>query len=455
MTTGLTFLVTPLAQELKIADSVIEELLAVPSVAALLVVFSAGQLGDRIGHRRSMIIASLFFIAGSAMLAIAQGVVVVQIALIFCAVSVVTMQIVGVGLLQQATGDGPAQLSAFTTYGMVFPLAFLVFPVGTAFALQEHSWRYVPVIWLVAGIAMFFITFYVLKEHHPKSVRGEWVTPALAGIALAALGRVLAELDDVELNPSVIWVGTAICVVATLLCFALKKSMHQASFDFSAIKVGMMPVLLILVALVSFIGLLTYVSIAMQFLYELSPYEAALALVPAQVGAVLGAKLLAKWAIQRWGGESAIRILLLGIAFTMLPLITVQSNTSAWFLVAVATLFSFVGMAALTALNAEVMRRSPEGNTAQVSAFRTASSSLGAALGVGVLGSIVISSVQMEAGVSDVTDAQLSELATSLRIDGLIACLVALLGSLILAYAIKRSRHKVHGLIDDGQARTQ
>jgi len=454
MAAGLTFLVTPMAQDLNFSDGMIEDLLAAPSVAALLVVFSAGQLGDRIGHRRSLIIASVLFIVGSGFLTIAHGVVVVQIALILCAVSAVTMQIVGVGLLQQATSDGPAQLSAFTTYGMVFPLAFLVFPVGTAFALQGHSWRFVPTVWLFAGIAMLIVALYVLKERHPNPVRSEWVTPVLAGISLAALGRVFSEIDDVKLDPSVITVGIAVSVGAGVLLYLVKKSLRESSFEFTSVKLGMLPVLLILVALVSFIGLLTYVSIALEFLYDLSPYEAALALVPAQIGAVLGAKVFAKWCIQRWGGESAIRVLLLVIACTMLPLIVVQSTTPVWYLVVVATLFSFAGMATLTALNAEVMRRAPKESTGAVSAFRTASSSLGAALGVGVLGTIVISSVHMDAGASEVSDAQLSRLAASLRFDGVVASLVAFIGWLVLTIAINRIQRD-HGITTNQITRTK
>jgi hypothetical protein len=95
------------------------------------------------------------------------------------------------------------------------------------------------------------------------------------------------------------------------------------------------------------------------------------------------------------------------------------------------------------------MRRAPKESTGAVSSFRTASSSIGAALGVGVLGTIVISSVHMEAGASEVSDAQLSQLAASLRFDGIVASVVAIGGWLILTFAIKRVQRGEEVLLEN------
>jgi predicted MFS family arabinose efflux permease len=124
----------------------------------------------------------------------------------------------------------------------------------------------------------------------------------------------------------------------------------------------------------------------------------------------------------------------------MLPLVFVQVGSPAWYVVGTASLFSAAGMAALTVLNTEVMRRAPRESTGAVSSFRTAASSIGAALGVGLFGTIIISNVQVDAGESDVSAAQLVQLAASLRLVGVLASAVALTGFALLTFADRRSR---------------
>ncbi len=106
------------------------------------------------------------------------------------------------------------------------------------------------------------------------------------------------------------------------------------------------------------------------------------------------------------------------------------------------TLFSLTGMAALTILNLDIMGRAPAERTGAVSAFRTAASSIGSALSMAVLGVVVLSSVTMSAGVSDVDDAELIELTTALRLDGILGFIIAVAGWVFLSASARRSRTK-------------
>ena len=109
-------------------------------------------------------------------------------------------------------------------------------------------------------------------------------------------------------------------------------------------------------------------------------------------------------------------------------------------------------MAALTVLNTQVMRLAPVDRAGPVSAFRTAASSVGAALGVGILGAIVISSVRVDEGVSDVSGGQIEHLASSLRIDGVIAFLVAIFGWMALSIAERKATKIEAGLVTAGDS---
>lgn len=434
MATGLTFLIEPMAQDLNISDEVVEDILTIPSVAALLAVFLAGQLGDRFGHRRVISLAGVVFSVGAIAIAVAAETTLIQIGFAVCAASAITMQIVGVGLLQHATGKSSAQTSAFTTYGMVFPLAFLALPVATAGILQSAHWRIIPAIWIAGGLLILVLAYLLLSGGTANATSATWVTPVLAGIALAAIARALAEIAHFEVDPKPVIVGLVISAgISVVILAGLHESIQLKSFV-SAIGDREMRVLLVCVALVSLVGLITFVSIALEFLYNMTSYEAALAIIPAQVGAVFGAKFLASRVIRKFGGFRAARYLMLVLALSMIPLVTVQSDTSVWYLVFIATLFSFSGMAALTVLNAEVMRRSPSESTGSVSAFRTAASSLGGAIGAGVLGAIVISSVRIDEDLGSVTQSQLVDLANSLRIDGVLSFLIAIFGWGLLSF---------------------
>ncbi len=266
------------------------------------------------------------------------------------------------------------------------------------------------------------------------------------------LARALAEVGQVEADPVTVINSFVVSgIIALLFVAIMRRKMTLHSF-FNPIHGGMLRVLLLCVALVSFVGLVTFVSIALEFFYEMTPYEAALAIIPAQIGAVLGAKVLASHMIHRFGGIHAARHLMLALAISMLPLIMVNSQTSIVILIAIAAIFSFAGMAALTVLNTQVMRLAPVDRAGPVSAFRTAASSVGAALGVGILGAIVISSVRVDEGVSDVSGGQIEHLASSLRIDGVIAFLVAIFGWMALSIAERKATKIEAGLVTAGDS---
>lgn len=443
VTTGLTFLVEPMAEDLSLSDDAVERALVAPTIASLLVVFVAGRAGDRIGQRRTIIVAGAVFTLGAVVLATAQAEHGVDIGLALCGAGAIVIQVVALSLLQHTAPDGRAHVAAFTTFGMVFPIAFLVLPIATALMLAVVDWRWVPVIWAVCGVVVIVMARLLLERSERLGASGEWASPLLAGVALMAGTRALDELGENPADMRTIVISGAVCVAATVACLVVMRMAANPGFSLRPILGSMMLPLMIGVALVTLIQILTYVSIAMEYLYEMTPFEASLAIAPAQLGAILGAKVVAGRLTERWGVGPTGRGLMLATGLVMLLLVFMQPATPAWYLVLVSTLFSLTGMAALTVLNLDIMGRAPAGSTGAVSAFRTAASSVGSAVSMAVLGAVVLSSVSISQGVSDVDDAELVELAAGLRLDGLIGFVIAAVGWAILEVAERRNRSSI------------
>lgn len=438
--TGLTFLVQPMAEDLDLPNITVELALVAPSIAALLVVFAAGKAGDWFGERKTIIAAGMVFTLGALILASANIDPAVIVGLAMCGAGSAVIQVVALSLLKRTTSDGTPRVRAFTTFGMVFPAAFLVFPIGTSFLLGFVNWRWVPVIWSVGGVVVVAMSLLLLNRDRPRTGSGEWASPILAGIALATGSRMLHEIGRQDGNPIIIAMTATFCTVASLACMIVMKRASHPGLSLRPLRGAMVRPLLIGIAIIALIQILTYISIALRYFYDMSPLEASLAIAPAQLGAVIGAKVVASRAIHMWGVSRSGRDLLLLTGLVMLLLVFVQSGTPAWYLILVATAFSLTGMAAITVMNLDIMGRAPEGSAGIVSSFRTAASSLGAAMSMVVLGVAVLSSVSIAGGSGGIDETQMEALASALRTDGVIGFVIAVTGWAILYLSGRRFR---------------
>jgi len=438
--TGLTFLVQPMAEDLDLPNVTVELALVAPSIAALLVVFIAGRAGDWFGERKTIIAAGMVFTLGAGILATATIDPAVIIGLAMCGAGSAVIQVVALSLLKRTTLEGKARVQAFTTFGMVFPAAFLVFPIATSFLLGFVNWRWVPAIWSFGGVVVVVMAVLLLNRDRMRTGSGEWASSILAGIALATGGRMLNEIGREEGNPVIIAMTATCCTVATIACVLVVKRSKNPGLSVRPLTGVMVRPLLFGIAVIALIQILTYISIGLAYFYDMSPFEASIAIAPAQIGAVIGAKVVASRAIKVWGVPRSGRGLLLMTGLVMLLLVFVRPDTAVWYLVLVATVFSLTGMAALTVMNLDIMDRAPEGTAGIVSSFRTAATSLGGALSMVVLGVAVLSSVSIASGSGSVDEAQLEDLAAGFRFEGVVGFFIAVIGWAVLYVSSRRDR---------------
>ncbi len=441
---GLTFLIRPMAEDLHLGDGTVGTLLALPSIASLLIIFIAGQTGDCLGHRVALLYFSVAFIVGSALIALGNGAIMVGVGLAICGAAATAIQIVALGLLQLSVPDGRAHTSAFTTYGMVYPVAYLAFPLLTAGLLNVAAWRLIPILWAVAGLVVSFVVLRFVRHAEDRQPMGEWLSPLLAGAVLAAGVRFLATIRDDGFGSREAITDVAIFFAAILLLTWRYGASHALSFSLEPLREVMVRALLIGVALVALAGTLTYVILALEYMYNMTPLDAAVAVIPAQAGAIVGAKIFASRAIQRWGYADAGTHLTLALGVSMLTMVSIQASSPAWLLIACATVFNTAALAAVTVLNADVMARAPQGATGPISSFRGAASSIGTGLGVVVLGTGVINAANVSDGASNVGSDQLHQIASALRLDGILGCGIALIAWITLRLTERQRADSIH-----------
>ena len=429
---GLAFLIEPMSEDLRISDARVEFVLSVPSVASITVIFIAGQAGDRFGHRRALLILSGAFIAGSMLLAGAQEIVEVIAGLALCGGSATAVQIVTFGLLQECFPEGKARVSAFTTFGMIYPMALMVFPVLTGGLLDVAAWRLVPVVWAVAGVAMAGVVRFLVPNTTEVRPFGDWLTLLLAGFVVAQGVRFLDIIGRNGITASRTLISSAV-LTAALIAFAVRfRTVVARGFSLAPRLDALTRGLLLSVAVVSIVSTLTYVIVALEYLYDMTPLKAAIAVIPAQACGALGAKFLAGGAIKRWGATRAGQHLLLVLAISLLTLVGVRPAAPAWYLVVCAILVTTADSAALTVLDTAVMSYAPPGHAGTFSAVRGAVTEIGVGLSVVVLGTHVINAVKISAGAGGVRAAQAQQLAWGLRLDGILGFTIVLIAWLAL-----------------------
>lgn len=387
---SLTFTLTPMMEDLHLTSEQSDTVLAIPSLASLFVVFLAGRLGDRLGHRRIIIAFSAVFVAGGILTALATGIVVLTLGLVFAGAAATAIQIVVLGLLQTRFPSGHARVTAFTSYGMMFPLMYLIVPVLTGWLLLEVSWRVVTAGWVVAGMCVPVLALTMLPSGDRPGNVGELTTPILAGVTLAAAVESISMRHNYGFGSPRSVVFLIIAAVSLVAWIVATRKLRRPSVSFESLRTPGMKSLLAAVLVVAMACSLVFVTLGVQYLYSLTSLQAAIAMVPAELGAVLGAKMLASALMRRYRMATAIRVTLLAFAASMALLLLMYATCPIWLPVAIGTVFAVFGMAAITILNTEVMAHSTEQNAGMVSAFRGAASAIGGTLGVSILGAGIV-----------------------------------------------------------------
>jgi MFS transporter, DHA2 family, multidrug resistance protein len=397
---SINYMLTPMLADLDLSIQQGNLALKIPSLASMLVVFAAGRAGDRIGHRRVIIVAGVLFILGSAIVALADGLAMVGIGMFIEGVAATGIQIVVVGLLAARFVSPHARAAAFGTYGMAFPAVWLVFPVIAGWLSTFVSWRAIPWMWVAAGIILIASAVFLLPNA-PRVPVGELWTPILAGVFVVGIVQFISHASDFGLI-SIPTLISAVTVIASFLaCTVLLRRLPNPSLSLTPLRNGSTRIILAVVLVVPTLNTFFYLTVALQFMYGMSAFRTALLMMPAQVACIVGAKIISERLTDQLGLTRAGVLLLLCLAAVMAIPLTFTGTTPLWWMMTFAIAFGAVVTAVTVVVLNALMSSAPPEESGNTAAFEGSAGEVGIALGVVLMTALVFGAGQtsLEAGL--------------------------------------------------------
>ena len=382
------YVLDPMLDGLGASESQSSLLRQLPSIAALLVIFLAGVLGGRWGARRLISVGAVMFTAGSAAVALAPAFPVAVAGLVIESVGASALLVVALGLLSASVNDAEARASAFATFAIVAPLVYTTSPLAAGAIVDSCSWRFVPALWVLGGLVMWWSTRRLLPDDTRERSAGELVTPALAGLVLAGAVQAVnaVQHDGWTSTSTLVRIGITIAALTALI--AVFRRATAPSLSTAALQQGGMLILLVVVIIIPFANLWFYGTMGFQYVYGLSVLQTAIVMVPAQLAGVLGAMLIRRL-IQRRGITISGFVALTLLALSLLSSCLIEVDTPIALAVAVLAGYGIASVGSGIPLTNSIMDTAPPGEDGSASAFRGAASNLGSAVGVVVMTTIV------------------------------------------------------------------
>ena len=392
---SINYIVTPMIEDLGLTSEQGDLVLAVPWLASLLIVFVAGRLGDRLGHRRIITWMSIAFMAGSAIFAVADGFTAVMVGLLVEGVASTALQIVVFGLLSQSFSEPKARAAAFGVFGMASPFIWMCFPVLAGWIVGEASWRWVAAVWVLAGFIIFLAARLLLPRHGATSPLGEIWTPILAGATVAGATQALTRIRADGLTSPATLATIAVTAALGITCAILLRRLSAPTFTVQPMRVKRTRSLLGVVVIIPLINTVFLMTIAFQYLYGLTALQTAIVMVPAQAAAVLGTRLVAGPLMRKIGVTSTATLFFGLLIVTMLCAFFVTADSPLWVPILYVTAYNALTVAASITVTSGMLASDPATEPGFLSAYRGSGVALGGTLAVVLMNTAVFNAGQL------------------------------------------------------------
>jgi DHA2 family multidrug resistance protein-like MFS transporter len=360
------------------------------ALAGLLI--TMGAIGDRIGHKKLLLMGTALFAAASAVTAYAPSAELLIAARAVLGVAGATLMPSGLSLIRRAFTEPKERTMAVGAFSGVAGLAVGLGPVLGGALLDHFWWGSVFLINVPIMLVTLVAGALVLREsQNPAPGRIDLASVPMSIVGVLGLVYAIKEAAAHGLDEAQIYVSAAVGLVALVAFLVRQRRVRDPLIDVRLFRNAAFTgsVVTNMFAMFALVAQSLIFSLFFQLALGWSPLKAGLAGLPGAAGAMVGGAALAPPLINAIGRARVVALGLLLAAAGFAMFVTIELDTSYWAMIP-AMLLSGVGMGmGLTVTGDTVLASVPKERSGAASALSETATELGAALGMAVLGSVL------------------------------------------------------------------
>ena len=358
------------------------------ALAGLLV--TMGNLADRIGRKKLLLIGAAAFGLASILAAFAPTAEVLIAARLLLGVAGATIMPSTLSLIRNIFTDPIERTRAIAIWSAAAASGIALGPLVGGALLENFWWGSVflinlPVMALVIGLGAWLLP----ESRNPNPGRFDLISSGLSMLTIVPFVYTIKQVAGGKFD-----LLTAVAIIASILGGILfVRRQRRTAFPMIDVDLFRVPafsgaVLVNFISVFALSGVLFFFSQYLQLARGLSPLQAGLAQLPAALSA-MAAVAVVGFLLTRLGRGRAIAVALITGAVGLGLLAALESNEQlAWILLAVVPLGLGIGVAETLSVDAVVSAVKPTKAGAAASVAETAYE-LGIALGIAILGSLM------------------------------------------------------------------
>jgi len=402
MDTTIVFVATPaLAREFHASQSAIEWVVLGYLLSLAIWIPASGWIGDRIGTKKVFLLALAMFTLASALCGQAHSLSELVAFRVLQGVGGGMLTPVGTAMLFRAFP--PVERAKASTV-LIIPtvLAPALGPIVGGFLVTDISWRWIFYVNLPVGVFGFVMGALYLREHK-EGTAGRFDLPGfvLSGAGLALVLYALSEGPEKGWSSAPVLSTGIIGVTLFALLVVVETRVEWPMLALRLYRERMFRNANIVLTLTygSFVGVLYILPLFLQDLRGLSALQSGLTTFPQAVGVIVASQLVGRL-YHRVGPRRLIFWGMVGMAVVTMMLAVVGVHTDLWWIRlimfgrGICMAFAFVPLQAATYANIS------SEDTGRASAIYSTQRQVAAALGVGVLLSVLLSGAHGHPAIS-------------------------------------------------------
>ncbi len=359
-------------------------------LAGLLVVM--GNLGDRIGRRRLLLIGAAGFGLASVLAAWAVSPAMLIAARVLQGVAGATLMPATLGLIRAMFLDPRQRTVAIAVWSAMAGGGAAAGPLLGGWLLEHYWWGSVFLVNLPVMLALIALgPLLVPESRDPNPGRFDLPSAALSMLALVPIVYAVKEGAAHGMSPALAGIG-AFGVLAGVLFVRRQRGLDHPMLDLKlfALNGFRTAVLTNLLAVFALAGVLFFGSQYLQLVLGQSPMRAGLLLLPGLAASVL-ASLASAWLVRgfRPGAVLGAALLVAAIGAGLFLLLSPDATSTTPFILGFLLIGAGVGVA-LTVSSDLVVSSAPMERAGAAAAVSETAYETGIAMGVAVLGSVVM-----------------------------------------------------------------